>query len=85
MEGIINNFRRSRAHQNTKHIIISLPGVDSKEKAKKHVGKKVTFTTPSGKDITGEIRASHGNSGAARAIFERSLPGQSLGKKVKVA
>ncbi|MSR86155.1 50S ribosomal protein L35ae [Candidatus Woesearchaeota archaeon] len=84
MEGIINNFRRARAHQNTKHIIISMMSVDSREKATKYVGKKVIFTTETGKEISGEIRAAHGNSGCIRAIFERSLPGQSLGQKVKV-
>ena len=84
MEGIINNFRRARAHQNTKHIIISLTGVNSKEKAQKYVGKKLAFTTETGKEITGEVRSAHGNKGCVRAIFERSLPGQSLGQKVKV-
>ncbi len=84
MEGIINNFRRAKAHQNTKHIIISMTSVDSREKAAKYVGKKVIFTTQTGKEISGEIRAAHGNKGCIRAIFERSLPGQSLGQKVKV-
>lgn len=84
MEGIINNFRRARAHQDTKHIIISIDGIDSREKASKYIGKKVMFTTPSGKEISGEVRSAHGNKGCIRAIFERSLPGQSLGQKVKV-
>ena len=84
MEGIINNFRRSRSNQNTKHLIISLPSVDSKEKAAEFVGKKVSFKTQTGKEILGEVRSAHGNSGCIRAIFERSLPGQCLGKKVMV-
>ena len=85
MEGIINNFRRAIAHQDTRHIIISLDGVDSREKAIKYVGKKVIFTTQTGKEISGEVRSAHGNKGCIRAIFERGLPGQSLGQKVKVA
>ena len=84
MEGIINNFRRSKTTQNTKHIIISLDTVDSRAKAKEYLGKKVAFITETGKEITGEIRSTHGNKGCIRAIFERSLPGQSLGKKVTV-
>ena len=84
MEGIIHNFRRARAHQHTRHIIISFQNVDSREKAKKYVGKKVTFTTETGKEISGEIRSAHGNNGCIRALFERALPGQSLGQKVKV-
>jgi len=85
MEGIINNFRRNRSSQNTKHIIISLPGVDAREKAVKYVGKKVIFSTQTGKEIAGEVKSAHGNKGCIRVIFERSLPGQSLGQKVKVA
>ncbi len=85
MEGIINNFRRSRAHQETRHLIISMNGVDSREKARKYVGKKVVFKTETGKEISGEVRSPHGNNGCIRAIFERGLPGQSLGKKVQVA
>lgn len=85
MEAIINNFRRSKTNQTTNHIIISLHAVDSREKATKYVGKKVTFTTETGKQILGEVKSAHGNKGCIRAIFERGLPGQSLGKKVQVA
>lgn len=85
MEGIINNFRRARAHQNTKYAVVSINSIDSKAKAEKTLGKKVIFTTQTGKEIVGEIRGSHGNSGCVRVLFERSLPGQSLGQKVKVA
>ncbi|HIJ04562.1 MAG: large subunit ribosomal protein L35Ae [archaeon GW2011_AR17] len=85
MEGIINNFRRSKTNQNTKHLIISIDGIDSRIKAQKFLGKKVIFTTETGKEITGEVMSAHGNKGCIRAIFERALPGQSLGQKVKVA
>jgi ribosomal protein L35AE/L33A len=85
MEGIISNFRRARAHQNTKYAVIHLPNTDSKSKAEKFIGKKVTFTTVTGKEISGEIKGTHGNNGCVRVLFEKSLPGQSLGTKVKVA
>ena len=84
MEGIINNFRRGRAHQNTKHLVISMESVDSREKAMKYVGKKVIFTTQTGKEISGQVSSAHGNKGCIRVNFERSLPGQSLGQRVKV-
>jgi len=85
MEGIINNFRRSRAHQETRHLIISMDAVDSREKALKFIGKKVVFKTETGKEISGEVKSAHGNKGCIRVIFERGLPGQSLGTKVQVA
>lgn len=84
MEGTLKNFRMGMHHQTTSHLVIIVPNVDSRSKAAKLVGKKVIWTSPAGKKITGEIRSAHGNNGAVRAIFERSLPGQSIGKKVKV-
>jgi len=84
MEGTIINYRRGRHTIKMNHMIIILPDVDTKEKAEKMLGKKVTFKTQTGKDIKGEIKSAHGNKGAVRAIFEKGLPGQSLGKKLKV-
>lgn len=84
MEGTIKNFRMGVHHQETSHLIVVLPSIDSRSKAAKLVGKKAVWTTPAGKKIAGEIRSAHGNSGAVRVIFEKSLPGQSLGTKVKV-
>ena len=85
MEGLIHNYRRSRTRQNNKHMIIGVEGSDNREKATKLVGKKIVYTTESGKKIVGEIRAAHGNNGCVRAIMlDRGLPGQSVGKKEEV-
>lgn len=86
MEGIIVNYRGSYKTQNPKQIVIKVKGVDSIDKAKKLVGKKVTWKTPSNKEIIGKISSAHGNSGAVRAIFEdKGLPGQALGKKIIIS
>ena len=84
MEGLIASFRRSRHTQDNNQMIIGVEGIDSRDKASKLVGKKVTFKTPSGKEIKGEVRGAHGNSGAVRALFETGMPGQSLGAKVSI-
>lgn len=84
MNAIIINFRRSRHRQYDNHMILEVEGVDSKEKAAKLVGKKVVWKSSAGKEIKGEVRASHGSKGAVRALFERGMPGQSIGSKVKV-
>lgn len=84
MEAVIVNFKRGRHRQTTNQMILKIEGSDTKEKAAKFVGKKVTFSSPAGKKIEGEIRAPHGNKGALRALFEKGLPGQSIGKKVVV-
>jgi len=77
------NFRRGRHVQTPNQMIIDV-GADSKDKAEKLVGKKVTFTTLSGKKIMGKVSASHGNKGMVRVLFEKGLPGQAIGQKVVV-
>jgi len=67
-------------------MIVIMPGVDNKDKAKPYVGKSAVWNAP-GKQktsIKGVISAIHGNKGALRVVFERGLPGQSLGMDVKI-
>jgi large subunit ribosomal protein L35Ae len=66
-------------------MVILPEGIESKEKAAELVGKKVTWTSPAGKELTGEVLAPHGSKGAIRARFEPGLPGQSIGQKVKIS
>ena len=82
MEGIINNFRRGMHTQKPNHIIVYLDSVDNKEKASKLVGKGAVWKSPAGKEINGKVASAHGNKGALRVIFEKGLPGQSVGQKV---
>ncbi len=83
MQGIIASFRRGRHHTYNNQMIVELDGVESKEEAKDLVGKDVKYNT--GKNvIEGEVRDTHGNSGAIRVLFERGMPGQSLGQTVEI-
>lgn len=63
-------------------IIVS--NAQSKKAAIKFIGKKVIWASPAGKQIAGKIVAAHGGKGALRAIFEKGMPGQSIGQKVKI-
>ncbi|MGV8171580.1 MAG: 50S ribosomal protein L35ae [Candidatus Woesearchaeota archaeon] len=83
MEGTIINYRRNSTGQTNNHLVVKVNDVDSKDKAQKFVGKKVIYNTGK-KDIIGKINATHGNSGALRAVFEQAMPGQALGQKVKI-
>ena len=83
MQGTIINFRRSRKRTYPNHMIIAVDGVNKKEGATKLVGKKVVFNTGK-KNISGRVSSAHGNKGAVRAIFESGMPGQAIGKKVKI-
>ncbi|PIN74539.1 50S ribosomal protein L35ae [Candidatus Woesearchaeota archaeon CG10_big_fil_rev_8_21_14_0_10_37_12] len=86
MAGVIVHFRGSQKRKKGNQVIVVVPGVDTNEKAKAYVGKKVSWTAP-GKNkttISGKVSAPHGNKGALRVLFERGMPGQSLGEEVKI-
>ncbi|MEM0231433.1 MAG: 50S ribosomal protein L35ae [Candidatus Woesearchaeota archaeon] len=84
MEATIMSFKRSKRITHNNQMILKIEGINSKEAAAKLVGKKVVWKSPAGREIHGEIRAAHGNSGAVRALFERGMPGQALFQKVKI-
>jgi len=77
-------YRRGRKTQNPKHMLIEIPGIDSREKAEKFIDKNVEWTSPGKKILKGRIASSHGNSGVLRVIFESGLPGQAIGSKCEV-
>ncbi|MBU1975148.1 MAG: 50S ribosomal protein L35ae [Nanoarchaeota archaeon] len=83
MEGKISNYRMARHHFTGNQMVVVVDSVDTKEKAEKLVGKKVTFNTGK-KDITGKITKAHGNKGALKVHFETGMPGQAIGQSVKI-
>ncbi len=83
MKGIIVNYKGGKHTQVTNQMIISLESTTTREEAEKLVGKKVVYNTGK-KDITGEVRSAHGNSGAIRVLFETGMPGQAIGKTVEI-
>ncbi len=80
----IVQFRRGRHKIHEKHMLIEIEGVSTREDAEKMAGKLVEWKSPAGKVISGSISAAHGKKGVVRAIFEKGLPGQSIGTKVEV-
>lgn len=84
MHGIILSYRRSVNTQKPNHILIEVEGSESKEKSVKLVGKKVVWTSPAGKKLTGTITSLHGRNGVLKARFSKGLPGQALGQKIRV-
>ena len=83
-EGVIVNYRGSHKTQHPNQMIIKVEGYDNKDKAKDLIKKIVTWKTPAGKEMKGTITKEHGNKGAVRVKFEKGLPGQAIGTKVKV-
>jgi ribosomal protein L35AE/L33A len=82
----IVSFRRSRHAVNTRHILIRLPGVDSKMKASQFIGRKAVWTSPgkAKKKIYGRIASAHGGNGVMRAIVSKGLPGTAIGTQIQV-
>ncbi len=83
MEGQIIGYKQARHHTTGNQMIIRVKGVEKREDALKLVGKKVAWKSKKA-EIKGEVRNAHGNKGAMRVLFERGMPGQSIGQKVKV-
>jgi len=84
MEGVVIGYRGSHKTQHPNQMIVKVEGVEKKDKASGLVNKTVIWVTPSGKELKGTILKEHGNKGAVRVKFERGLPGQAIGTKVKV-
>lgn len=83
MKGTVIQFRRGRHTQKEKHFILDF-GARNRKDAEKFVGKEVSWKSSSGKIIKGKVSSPHGNKGLVRAIFEKGLPGQSIGTELEV-
>ena len=68
-------------------MVVSISGYSTKDKAVSLVGKAVVYACPGKekKEIKGKVSSTHGNKGAIRVLFEKGMPGQSLGNKVTIA
>ena len=87
MKGKVSAFRGSYKTKHMNQIIVIPDGIHTKDKALALIGKTVAWNNPEGKKkivISGKVSAAHGSKGAVRVIFERGLPGQSLGTDVEI-
>jgi large subunit ribosomal protein L35Ae len=84
MEGTIVSYRGSHKTQHPNQMVVKIDSIETKEKAKDLLKKTVTWITPTKKEIKGVVMKEHGNKGAVRVKFEKGLPGQALGTKVKI-
>jgi large subunit ribosomal protein L35Ae len=83
-KGKVVQFRRGRHTIKERHMLVEIDKVFTRTDAEKQVGKEVVWKSPAGKEIKGKVRGSHGNKGVVRVIFEKGLPGQSVGTEVEV-
>ena len=86
MQGTVVQFRRGRHTYKPRQFLVLVEGVDSREKAKKLVGKNVEWksTGKVPKIIKGQVTGAHGNKGILKCHFDTGLPGQAITTKVKI-
>lgn len=92
---IFLGYRRGISLQNTSQGLLRVEGVKTKTDAKWYLGKRVAYvyrgkTANKEKGLTkhrsiqGKVIAVHGDNGVVRAKFHHNLPGQAVGKLVRV-
>ena len=85
LEGVISNYRSGRHTVHQKHCILVFPNIKTRKDANKLIGRTVVWVSSTGKALKGVISRAHGNNGAVRAHFKKAgVPGQALGKKIKI-
>ena len=83
MEATIINYRRNSTGQVMNQLVVTVLGIDTKDKAHKFVGKNATLSTGK-QNIIGKVSGIHGNTGALRILFLKGIPGQMLGSKLLI-
>lgn len=86
MEGVLLGNRRGRHTIRNKHYLVLPSGVSTRKEASKLIGKKVFWPANPGDggSIRGRVTAPHGKKGVVRVVFERGLPGQAWGTRVRI-
>ena len=84
MEGVIVDFRGGKRTQTNHHMVVKVAAITKRDQVATILKRKVEWKSPAGRPIAGYVAAPHGNNGAVRVIFEKGMPGQSIGQKVTI-
>ena len=82
VEGSILNYRIGRKTQDPRQCLIKVMGVEPSD-ARRMIGSKVGWPVNDPK-IYGKIVGVHGRIGTLRVRFNRGVPGQALGSRVRI-
>ncbi len=83
MKAIIVNYRLSNKNRKWNQVILKVDGINSREEAKKLIGKKVILRYKN-KVKVGKITRAHGNKGKVIAKFKRGIAPVFLLKEVEI-
>lgn len=81
-EGVVTSYRRGKHLQHPNQVILLFKEIQNRAAASGLVGRKVKWTSETGREFLGKVLGPHGNSGAVRAKFRTNLPGQAIGTPV---
>lgn len=81
-KGVVTSYRRGKRTQRNNQMLIEIDMVDNRSKAAEFIGRKVVWTSESGKQIMGKIVGTHGKKGVVKAAFKKGLPGQAIGSPI---
>ena len=83
LTGVFLGYAGGKGTQKSNNALIKLNGFDD-ARASQHIGRKVVYTTSSGKKLIGKILRLHGGNGIVRARFRRGLPSKAVGQDVAI-
>ena len=84
VKALFLGYSGGRRTRNNKHILVKIEQFDDKGAAK-YIGRKVTWKSPSGNILTGNIVNVRGGNGVLKAMFRKGLPGQAVGNELYIS
>ena len=84
LKGVVTSYRRGKHLQHPNQVLLLFNEIKSRAEAASLVGRKVSWTSDTGREFLGKVLGVHGNSGVVRAKFRTNLPGQAIGTAVEL-
>ncbi|MFX0056023.1 MAG: 50S ribosomal protein L35ae [Promethearchaeota archaeon] len=82
LQGVVTSYRRGKHLQHPNQVLLLFDAIKTRAEAATIVGRRVKWTSETGREFLGKVLGPHGNSGVVRAKFHTNLPGQAIGTPV---